>query len=176
MASGRKASKPPRLPHLTALQAAAGKWGWSAEKTLETAQALYDVHKVATYPRSDGKHLPEAQIPLAAPTLAGLAQIAEFAGIVPAEPVIRRGASGAFSDKALEGSSHHAIIPNPAVAADFGTLTAKLSKDERRLFDLIARSFIAALSPDHAFDETVIEADVGGETFRARGRVVNVDA
>src|ERR1019366_8572827 len=67
---------------------------------------------------------------------------------LPEPPVIRKGASGSFYDKGLEGASHHAVIPNVNKIDDFREVWPRLSSDEKKLFDVIARAYLAALMPD----------------------------
>ena len=65
---------------------------------------------------------------------------------VPDPAVIRKGASGSFHDKGLEGASHHAVIPNVNTVGDLAEIWPRLSSDEKKLFDVIARAYLAALS------------------------------
>ena len=93
--------------------------------------------------------------------------------------MIRRGKSGHFCDKALEGVSHHAIVPNVNVMDDLEARIARLSDDEKRLFALICRSYLAAVMPDFEYRQTVVTMNVpvpqlGARTtaeFRAVGRI-----
>ncbi len=89
---------------------------------------------------------------------------------MPPRPVIRRGKQGHFWDKGLEGVSHHAIIPNVNVVGDLRAIWARLSADERWLFMIIARSYLAALMPDFPYRQTTALLDVHGHAFRAVGR------
>lgn len=172
----RKQAQPPRPMDLPALQQHASAWGWTAKKTLDVAQALYEVHKVITYPRSAVRFLPEgmAQAALAAYAALVGSRLLDHAGWKV--PCVRSGASGTFWDEGLDGEPHHAIIPNPAVASEFADKMALLSADERRLFDAIARTFAICLGPDHVYDRTeiVIEPPVGGRQvkFRTSGRTI----
>ena len=173
--SEHKKSGPPKPLDLTALQKLAGGWGWSATKVLEVTQSLYETHTLVTYPRADTRYLPE-NIANEAPALAkALAAIGTFAALAPAEPIIRTGKSGAYSNAGLNGAPHHAIIPNINVAGEFAARYEKLSDDETKLFDAIARAWLAAVSPDHEFDETVMEISVSvdGEqiAFTVKGKV-----
>ena len=168
----RKRRRPPRLLDLPALQKRCGGWGWTADRTLETAQALYETHKLITYPRAEAAWLAETQIAEAGPILAALGTIEDYAPLVPATPEIRKGKSGHFCDSCLAGVSHHAVVPNINGLDRLAGKLAKLGKDEARLFDTIARSYIAALLPDHEFEATTATLDVGGALFVARGRVV----
>jgi DNA topoisomerase-3 len=89
---------------------------------------------------------------------------------VPDPPVIRRGASGSFYDKGLEGASHHAVIPNVNTIDKMRELWPRLSSDEKKLFDVIARAYLAALMPDFRYRQTTATLDVRGFEFRAAGR------
>jgi DNA topoisomerase-3 len=89
---------------------------------------------------------------------------------VPELPVIRRGASGTFYDKGLEGASHHAVIPNVNTIESLPDVWPRLSSDEKKLFDVIARAYMAALMPDFRYRQTTATLDVHGFEFRAAGR------
>jgi len=176
VSSERKRALPPKPLDMTALQKLAGPWGWSATKVLEVTQSLYETHTLVTYPRAESRYLPE-NIANEAPTLLdGLTAIPAFGDIAPKEPIIRNGKSGTYSDVGVNGAPHHAIIPNVNVAGEFAPRYAKLNADERRVFDAIARAWLAAISPDHEYDETAMEilVPVDGESFAftVKGRVV----
>jgi DNA topoisomerase-3 len=89
---------------------------------------------------------------------------------VPNPPVIRKGASGSFYDKGLEGASHHAVIPNVNMIDKLPEIWPRLSSDEKKLFDVIARAYLAALMPDFRYRQTTALLDVRGFEFRAAGR------
>ena len=89
---------------------------------------------------------------------------------VPEPPVIRKGASGTFYDKGLEGASHHAVIPNVNTIDKLREVWPHLSSDEKKLFDVIARAYLAALMPDFRYRQTTATLDVRGFEFRASGR------
>ncbi len=169
-----KRQGPPRLHDLPSLQKLCGaRFGWPAGKTLEVAQELYDGQgkKVITYPRAETRHLPESLVPDVPRIVAGLRVGRAFSPIpVPEPPLIRKGASGAFHDKGLEGASHHAIIPNVNTVDALPAIWPRLSADERRLFDLIARSYLAAVMVDFRYRQTTATLDVQGHPFRAVGR------
>src|SRR5947209_10804957 len=169
-----KRQAPPRLHDLPSLQKLCGsRFGWSAAKTLEVAQELYDGagKKVITYPRAETRYLPESLIGDAPRIVTALRAGQRFAAIpVPQPPLIRRGAGGPFSDRGLAGASHHAVIPNVNTADNLRGIWPRLSTDERRLFDVIARSYLAAVMPDFRYRQTTVTLDVGGHVFRATGR------
>ncbi|WP_420967307.1 DNA topoisomerase [Bradyrhizobium sp. B120] len=111
-----KRQGPPKLHDLPSLQKLCGsRFGWSASKTLDVAQELYDGQgkKIVTYPRAEVRYLPQILISDVPRIIAGLRVGQSFGAFpVPEPPMIRRGASGTFYDKGLEGASHHAVIPN----------------------------------------------------------------
>jgi DNA topoisomerase-3 len=169
-----KRQGPPRLHDLPSLQKLCGsRFGWSAARTLEVAQELYDGEgkKVITYPRAETRYLPESLISDVPRIVAGLRVGRVFSAIpVPEPPVIRRGASGAFHDRGLAGASHHAVIPNVNTVDRLREIWPRLSPDERRLFDLIARAYLAAMMPDFRYRQTTVSLDVRGYSFGAAGR------
>lgn len=174
----RRKQAPPKLFDLTALQSAASaRFGWSGDKTLSVAQALYSERTLITYPRGEAKYLPENNIndiPRLVPALIGLPDYASHAPLVR-QPTVRKGKSGHFSDKALEGMSHYAIIPNVNTADSFRKVVPQLSPDEARLFDMIVRQYLAALAPDHEYRQTTVNMPYAWKghdwDFRASGRV-----
>ena len=154
---------PPRLYDLPALQKTCGqRWGWNADKTLAVAQELYDgeAKKLITYPRAEARHLAENQIADVPAIVAALTRLRGFASLEIDPPVIRRGKSGHFCDKSLEGVSHHAVVPNVNVLDDVEARIARLSDDEKRLFALICRSYLAAVMPDYEYRQTVVTMQV----------------
>lgn len=154
---------PPRLFDLPSLQKTCGqRWGWAADKTLAIAQALYDGDgkKLITYPRAEARHLAENQIVDVPVIVAVMTRLRGFAHLQIDRPVIRRGKSGHFCDKALDGVSHHAIVPNVNVVEDLEVRIERLSDDEKRLFALICRSYLAAVMPDFEYRQTVVTIKV----------------
>src|SRR5208283_6109685 len=75
-----------------------------------------------------------------------------------------------FYDKGLEGASHHAIIPNVNMIDKLRDIWPRLSSDEKKLFDVVARAYLAALMPDFRYRQTTATLDVRGFEFRASGR------
>lgn len=169
-----KRQAPPKLHDLPSLQKlCASRFGWSAAKTLEVAQELYDGQgkKIITYPRAEVRYLPESLIADVSKLVAGLQVGQSFRDIpVPTPPVIRRGASGTFYEKGLEGASHHAVIPNVNTVDSLREVWPRLSLDEKKLFDVIARAYLAALMPDFRYRQTTATLDVKGFPFKAIGR------
>ena len=169
-----KRQRPPKLHDLPSLQKLCGsRFGWPAAKTLEVAQELYDGQgkKIITYPRAEVRYLPESLITDVPRIVAGLRVGQAFSTIpVPEPPVIRKGASGSFHDKGLKGASHHAVIPNVNTIDDLREVWPRLSTDEKKLFDVIARAYLAAIMPDFRYRQTTATLDVRGYAFRATGR------
>ena len=179
-----KRQPPPRLFDLPALQKTCGqRWGWNADKTLAVAQELYDGDgkKLITYPRAEARYLTENQIGDVPTIVDALLAVRGFAHLEIPRPVIRRGKSGHFFDKGLEGVAHHAVIPNVNVLDDLQPRLDRLSDDEKRLFALICRSYLAAVMPDYEYRQTVATMNVPmghdpvaagpAVEFRATGRI-----
>jgi DNA topoisomerase-3 len=89
---------------------------------------------------------------------------------VPAQPIIRKGKSGSYYDKGLDGASHHAVIPNVNTIDTLRDIWPRLSTDEKKLFDVIARAYLATVMPDFRYRQTTATLDVGGFPFKATGR------
>ena len=169
-----KRQRPPKLHDLPSLQKlCSARFGWSASRTLEVAQELYDGggKKILTYPRAEVRYLPESAVADAPKIVAGLRAGKAYAAVpVPSPPVIRKGRNGSFHDKGLEGASHHAVIPNVNTIGDLGEIWPRLSGDEKKLFDAVARSYLASVMPDYRYRQTTVTLDVRGFAFRAAGR------
>lgn len=157
-----KRQGPPKLFSLAGLQIKANKaFGWGADETLRIAQALYEKHKLTTYPRTDSEFLPEEQIGDVAVITAHLLKLNVFKDLAFAEPVFRK---TVFNTAKV--SAHHAIIPT-RVPANLSSLSA----EERDAYLLIARSYLAALMPDYQWEQTRITLKAGGVVFAATGNV-----
>ena len=169
-----KRQGPPKLHDLPSLQKLCGsRFGWSASKTLELAQELYDGQgkKIITYPRAEVRYLPATLISDVPRIVAGLRAGQSFGALpMPDPPLIRKGASGTFYDKGLEGASHHAVIPNVNTIDKLPEVWSRLSSDEKKLFDVVARAYLSALMPDFRYRQTTATLDVRGSEFRAAGR------
>src|ERR1700726_3079839 len=169
-----KRQGPPKSHDLPSLQKfCSSRFGWPAAKTLEVAQELYDGQgkKIITYPRAEVRYLPASLKKDVPRIVAGLRAGKSFSVIpVPEPPIIRRGASGSFSDKGLEGASHHAVTPNVNTVDDLREIWPRLSIDEKKLFDVIARAYLAEIMPDFRYRQTTATLDVRGFAFRAAGR------
>ena len=163
----RKRVYPPKVYSLADIQAEANRlYGFTAEETLAGCQALYEKHKVTSYPRTDSSYLPESQHAEAPGVLAAIAKTcpATARAVEKANPNLK---SPVFNDKKV--TAHHGIVP-VAHAVDW----SQLSDREQKLYRLIAKRYIAQFFPVHEYDETVVKFALGDETFTARGRVVVV--
>ena len=169
-----KRQRPPRLHDLPSLQKLCStRFGWTAAKTLDVAQELYDGDgkKILTYPRAEVRYLPESAIADVPKIVAGLRAGRSYAAIpVPSPPMVRKGRNGAFHDKGLEGASHHAIVPNVNRIGDLKEVWPRLTQDEKKLFDAVARSYLASAMPDYRYRQTSVTLDARGYEFRATGR------
>lgn len=155
--SAKKSKAPPSLYDLSALQAAASAaYGWSGDKTLEIAQSLYSQYEVTTYPRSDVKWLPESETAEIPQLVKALLRIPRYEKAAPLlqSPIIRKGKQGHFYDGGTKDESHYAIVPNGSVADKIPEIVANLPDDPAKLFDLIARRYMAALAPDYQYRKT----------------------
>lgn len=139
-------------------------YGYSAETTLKTCQALYERHKLTSYPRTDTGYLPESQHDDASAVLASLSSIdSKLQGIIQrCDPSLR---SRTWNDKRV--TAHHGIIPTQHA----GSLAA-LNEPELRLFELIARRYIAQFYPLHQYLATNVSVSCKDEYFVATGKVV----
>lgn len=156
----------PLLYDLTELQRDANKkFDYSAKETLNMMQRLYENHKVLTYPRTDSRYLSADIIPT-------LKERLKACAVGP-----YRSLAGRLSMKALpqkpffvddsKVSDHHAIIPTEQfVQLDHMTI------DERRIYDLVVRRFLAVLYPPFEYEQTTVTVNIKGESFVARGKIV----
>ena len=164
----RKKVPPPQLFDLTSLQREANKkLGLSADKTLKVAQALYETHKLLTYPRTDSRYLPDDMKPKIEATLKRLPE--PYRGFVEA-PEMNLGMQGKrFYDNG-KISDHHAIVPTEKAAN-----LEKLSPDERRVYDMVARRLIAAHYPFYEYESAKVMTEAEGHAFRSTGAMPIVE-
>src|SRR3954468_19919146 len=155
----------PRLYDLTTLQREAnGRFGFPAKRTLQIAQALYERHKMITYPRTDSRALPEDYIPTVRETMQNLqGDLGTHAKKVLDEGWVRPN-KRIFNNAQI--SDHFAIIPTALEAKN-------LDEMESKLFDMIARRFVAAFYPAAEFDITTrISTVAPGHDFKTEGKVL----
>jgi DNA topoisomerase-3 len=156
---------PPLLYDLTSLQREANsRFGFSARRTLQVAQQLYERHKVITYPRTDSRYLPEDYLGTARhvlsslidPTLAPHAhKVLENGWLKPTKRI--------FNDAKI--TDHNAIIPTDQVPRN-------LDEAQTRIFDMVARRFVAVFHPTAQFEVTTRITRVEGEAFKTEGRII----
>jgi len=151
----------PRLYDLTSLQVDGNKrYGFSADETLKHVQNLYE-KKLVTYPRVDTTYLSEDLHPKIPNTLRGLKDYERFTAPVLSQPIPK---SKSIFDNA-KVTDHHAIIPT-------GILPSGLSPDEQKIYDLIARRFIAAFYPECKVSNTTVMGKVDQLHFKATGKQI----
>lgn len=156
----------PLLYDLTELQREASRrFNYSAKETLNIMQRLYENHKVLTYPRTDSRYLSRDIVPTLKERLraCSVGPYKQLAGrlvnqTIPANP---------FYVDDSKVSDHHAIIPTEQfVQLDHMTV------DERRIYDLVVRRFLAVMYPPYEYEQTDVTMQIGGESFFAHGNVV----
>ncbi len=162
----KKSTPPPLAYDLTELQRDGNRrFGWSAQKTASVLQDLYEVHKLVSYPRTDSRYISEDIVPTIPFRLQAM-NVSPFAEFI--KPLL--GAKITPNKRFVDDkkvTDHHAIIPteqkfNPAV----------LNGDEKKLYDIIARRFLALLYPAYQYDQITITTIAAGERFVAKGKVV----
>jgi DNA topoisomerase III len=165
--------KAPMLYDLTTLQREANnRYGFSAKRTLGAAQRCYEEHKALTYPRTNSRYLPSDMV----------AEIKPIAELVGAQPEYRKGAEYVTSLDLLplarvvndeKVTDHHAIIPTRSEHK-----LDKMSSDDRRIYDMVTRRFLAVFHPEAVFENTRVETTIGegenGHVFRTRGKLLIV--
>ena len=160
-----KTERPPLLYDLTTLQREANaQLGFTAKKTLATAQKLYETHKLITYPRTDSRYLSRDMTGKVEAALgrydAGLEQIGQQALSYGVKMTPR-----VFDDAKL--TDHHAIIPTGKRSAGMA-----LTPDERRLYEMVARRLAAVFYPNHEYDALRVVTQVGEDRFVSTGKSV----
>lgn len=161
-----KRTEAPLLYDLTELQREANKrFDYPAKKTLDIMQRLYENHKVLTYPRTDSRYLTSDIVPTIQERLKACAvgPYRKLAGALFNKKITAR--PGFVNDAKV--SDHHAIIPTE----QFVDLT-HMTIDERRIYDLVVRRFLAVLYPVYEYEQTSIVAESNGESFTAHGNIV----
>lgn len=158
-----KRQNPPLPYSLSALQIdAAKRFGLSAKEVLDTCQSLYERHKLITYPRSDSRYLPKDQHALAPKVLdavlKGAAALVD--GCDAPNPKLK---SKAWDDSKVD--AHHAIIPTEKVAN-----LSSLSSNEAKLYQHVARQYLAQFYPAHMYAETAVEVTIAGGLFTTKAR------
>ena len=166
----KKTERAPLLYDLTSLQRDANtRFGFSARRTLAAAQRLYEEHKALTYPRTNSRFLTGDMAAEIKPTAGHVGARAEYAkaaayvtglDTLPLDRVVND----------AKVTDHHAIIPTNAA----GHPVDKMSDDDKRIYDIVVRRFLAIFHPDAVFENTRLETTVAEHVFRTRGRVLIV--
>ncbi len=164
--------RPPLLYDLTSLQRDANsRFGFSARRTLAAAQRLYEEHKALTYPRTNSRYITGDMVAEIKPIARLVGRQSEFAAasryvlgldVLPLGRVVND----------AKVSDHHAIIPTNAERHPVDKIAA--NEDDRRIYDLVVRRFLAVFHPEAVFENTRIETAVAGHVFRTRGRLMLV--
>jgi len=159
----------PLLYDLTSLQREANsRFGFSARRTLGAAQRLYEEHKALTYPRTNSRFLTGDMAGEIKPTVALVGRRPEYAkaakyvsslDLLPLGRVV--------NDEKVE--DHHAIIPTKSEHN-----VEKMGEDDRRIYDMVVRRFLAIFHPEAVFENTRVETTVAQHVFRTRGKVMLV--
>jgi DNA topoisomerase-3 len=161
-----QSERAPLLYDLTSLQRDANRrFGFSARRTLQAAQSLYEGKKAITYPRTSSRWLSGDLVPQLKPTAGTLVDVPEYASA--AQFVLKLDSlplARVVNDAKVD--DHHAIIPT-----DVEHDVSEFSPDERRIFDLVARRFLAVFHPPARYARTTVVTVVEEERFRTRGKV-----
>jgi DNA topoisomerase-3 len=167
----KRTERPPFLYDLTSLQRDANsRFGFSARRTLAAAQRCYEEHKALTYPRTNSRYLTGDMV----------AEIKPIATLVGSRPDYAKAAEYVLGLDVLplgrvvndaKVTDHHAIIPT---LAENGHPVDKMNDDDKKIYDLVVRRFLAIFHPDAVFENTRLETTVAEHVFRTRGKVMLV--
>lgn len=158
-----KKQAPPAAYDLTELQRDANKkYGYSAKQTLSYMQSLYEYHKVLTYPRTDSRYITDDVVATIPERLRAMA-------VGPYQQQAMKLARSALQTKYIVNNAkvtdHHAII-----LTEQSPNLAKLSYEERNIYDLVVRRFMAVLSAAYEYDEVKVQIDIGQHSFYSKGK------
>ena len=161
-----KKMPPPLLYDLTELQRDCNKkFGFSAKKTLDIAQNLYEKRKMITYPRTDSRYLSDDMKGKVRNTIRRLHELGEYAPY--AQPLTE---NISFTKRIIDNTKvtdHHAIIPT-----DGKLRVDSLTEEERKVFSLVAARFLAVFYPYYRYETTKVYAEAEEERFLSKGTVV----
>ncbi|MDF1859699.1 MAG: DNA topoisomerase III [Verrucomicrobiales bacterium] len=162
----------PQLYDLTSLQREAnGRFGFSARRTLQLAQSLYERHKALTYPRTDSRYLPEDYVGTSIETLKKISGGSGYTiSDMPAHAgkVVEKQWVNVSNKRVFNGtkvSDHFAIIPT-------GQIPASLDEAEQKLYDMVTRRFIATFYPQAEFEITTRISRIGEDAFKTDGKIL----
>jgi DNA topoisomerase III len=165
--SAKVKKQAPPLPHsLSSLQIDASKvFGMSAQQVLDTCQALYEKHKLITYPRSDSRYLPRGHFSQAADVLASVKSNCQKVGLTDLLDVYEQldcsRRSKAWNDAKVD--AHHAIIPTQANARS-------LSDSEAKVYRLVCRNYVAQFLKEYCYEDAQAEVIIAGGLFIAKSK------
>lgn len=161
-----KREAPPLLYDLTELQRDANiHYGFTAKQTLNLMQRLYEEHKVLTYPRTDSRYISSDIVPSLKDRIRAVST-GEYDGVISA--ILKNGIK--TSKRIVDDSKvtdHHAIIPTEEYVRSLD-----LSWDERRIYDLVVKRFLAVFSSDFEYVQTTVKLEIEKEIFSAKGKIV----
>lgn len=163
--SHKKKYAPP-LYDLTELQRDANRFfGYSAKETLSIMQRLYENHKILTYPRTDSRYI-TSDIVATIPDRLKAVSLGNYSKFTMEIMKGRITAHKGFVDN-TKVSDHHAIIPT-----EQRVILSNLSNEERKIYDLVVKRFLSVMLPPFEYIQTVVKAEINGETFLASGKVI----
>jgi DNA topoisomerase-3 len=159
--------RPQLLYDLTSLQRHANAiYGFSARRTLGAAQKLYEDRKAITYPRTSSRFLTSDMIPEIKPTAALVGRNAEYArGAAFVTGLDRLPLGRVVADAKVD--DHHALIPTRSEHD-----LSRMGEDERKIYDLVAKRFLAVFHPEAVWERTRVETTIAEHAFRTSGRVL----
>ncbi|MFC4386432.1 DNA topoisomerase III [Gracilibacillus marinus] len=153
----------PTLYDLTDLQRDANRiFGFSGKQTLSIMQKLYEQHKVLTYPRTDSKYISTDIVPTLKERVSscGIGEYALIANQIKSKQI--KANKSFVDDKKV--SDHHAIIPT-----EEPVYLSKFTDQERKIYDLVIKRFLAVLLPPYEYEQVRVEAEINGEKLYATG-------
>ncbi|MEA9392178.1 DNA topoisomerase [Acerihabitans sp. TG2] len=162
--------KPPKLFNQTELQRESNRrYKFSALETLNLTQALYERHKLVTYPRTSSQALPEGDVESVVETLSTAfegTQYEDFSRQIVSSGWVNGDNKAIFDNSKI--TDHFAIIPAPGSRCNVSALT----DDERKIYDLIVRRFMAVFFPSAEYNESKRHTHIAGEVFYTSGKVL----
>lgn len=165
----KKTEKAPLLYNLAKLQQDMGRrFKFSPDKTLEIAQALYEKHKIMSYPRTDSQYLSMDVYDEIGEHLESC-KFGKFAALIEKIDLTSLQSDKSYFND-LKVTDHHALIPT--INRDMEAVYASLSEEERNVFDAIVLSLIAIFYPPYEYDATKIIAEAGGYQFKSAGTTI----
>ncbi len=160
-----KHKAPPAAYDLTELQRDANKkYAYSAKQTLSLMQSLYERHKILTYPRTDSRYVTSDVVHTLPDRLRACA-VGSYAQM--ARELIKKPLSAKYLVDNARVTDHHAIIPTEEPVQ-----LGALSPEEKNIYDLVVRRFLAVLSPAYEYEETKLTVSIGKDQFHAKGQMV----